>query len=77
MDLVPDSMEGLGEVHISSARVLQWQLPQNADRHYCGAKEPPWTANLCVCCGPLASYVLMLSYHKEQITAYYSTAVQF
>jgi len=50
-------MGGLGEVHISAARVLQWQLPQNADRHYCGAI-------LCTCCGAPALYFLMLSDHK-------------
>jgi len=61
-------MGGLGDVHISAAQVLQWQLPQHADRHYCGAK-------LCACCGPTASYFLMFSDHKEQITAYYSTTV--
>jgi len=61
-------MGGLGEVHISAAQVLQWQLLQNADRHYCGAK-------LCACCGSPASYFLMFSDHKEQIIAYYSATV--
>jgi len=61
-------MGGLGEVHISASRVLQWQLPQNADRHYCGGK-------LCACCGSPASYFLMLYDHKVQITAYFSTTV--
>jgi hypothetical protein len=50
-------MGGLGEVHISAARVLQWQLPQNADRHYCGAI-------LCTSFGAPALYFLMLSEHK-------------
>jgi hypothetical protein len=61
-------MGGLGEVHISAAQVLHWQMPQNADRHYCGTK-------LYTCCGSPASYFLMISDHKEQITAYYSTTV--
>jgi hypothetical protein len=62
-----ESMGGLGEVHISAAQMPQWQLPQNADSHYCGA-------NLCTSGSP-ASYFIMLSDHKEQITTYFSTPV--
>jgi hypothetical protein len=68
IELCPESMGGLGEVHVSAVQVLQWQLSQNADRHYCGA-------NLCTCCGSPASYFVMLFDHKDQITAYFSTKV--